>query len=260
MENQNCFTPPEMVQIARENAQKKISVPKLKIISLAIFAGFYIGTGGMLMILAYVGAQDFLPFGLIRIIMGLVFSVGLIFVVLGGAELFTGSTILSLAYLDKKISLIGLLNNWILVYMGNFIGSLLLVILMVVSGRHTFGNNAIFNAIAVIAENKLHYSFIHAFVLGILCNIFVCLAIYLAISSKSIGGKIICIVLPITVFVAMGFEHSVANMFILSWYKVVVGNIAWFEILFNNLLPVTLGNILGGLFIWVPYYYIYKNN
>lgn len=260
MENLNYFSPQEMNHVAKETATKKITMPKWKIFVLAIFAGFYIAVGGMLMILADAGSRGIVPFGVGRIIMGFAFSVGLIFVVLGGAELFTGSTVVFLSFLEKKSRFKNVLLNWALVWLGNFIGGIFLAILVWLSGRSDFGSGALAFVLKATAESKVHYGFGQAFVLGILCNIFVCLAIYLAISSKSVSGKIICIALPVMAFVAMGFEHSVANMFILSWDKIAFSNITWLEILFFNLLPVSLGNILGGLLLWVPYYYIYKSN
>jgi formate/nitrite transporter len=268
MSDLNYFSPAEMAAGARLAAVKKISYKPWQTFSLAILGGAYIGFGGMLMIMAGVGATGILPFGLTRILMGLAFSIGLILVVLGGAELFTGTTIVALAALDKKASWLAVLKNWLLVYFGNFTGALILSGLIVFSGRAAFGNNLVGELMIKTAESKMHYGFTQAMVLGILCNIFVCLGVWLAMSAKSAEGKIICIIFPITAFVAWGFEHSVANMYLLSSAKFLElaggtfasSSLSWMDIIFKNLIPVTIGNIIGGLLVWLPYYFIYKEN
>jgi formate/nitrite transporter len=269
MSELNYFSPEEMAAGARLAACKKISYPAWKTFSLSILGGAYIGFGGMLMLMAGVGAAGVLPFGLTRLLMGLVFSIGLVLVVLGGAELFTGSTIVPLAALDKKASWLAVLRNWFLVYSGNFVGALILDALIILSGRYAFGSNAVGEAMMKLAESKMHYGFVQAVVLGILCNLFVCLGVWLAMAAKSAEGKILAIIFPITLFVAWGFEHSVANMYFLSsakFLEIAVPSfassvsLAWPEMIFKNFIPVTIGNIIGGLLIWLPYYFIYKKD
>jgi formate transporter len=272
MSELNYFSPAEMTAGARLAAAKKISLPAWKSFSLSILGGAYIGFGGMLMTMASVGASGMMSFGVTRILMGLVFSIGLILVVLGGAELFTGSTIVALAALDKKAPWSAVAKNWALVWGGNFVGAFILSFLIVASGRYVLGGNSLGETMLNIAASKLHYGFWQAIVLGILCNIFVCLGVWLAMSAKSAEGKILCIIFPITAFVAWGFEHSVANMYLLSVGKLLSlfnpellgdhpsSTLLWSAIFFKNLLPVTIGNIIGGLLVWLPYYFIYKQD
>jgi formate transporter len=212
------------------------------------------------------------PYGLTRISAGITFSLGLILVVVGGAELFTGNNLMIIALLDRKISLGALLRNWGIVYMGNFIGSVLVALLVIGSRMYTFASGDLGKTILTVANNKMHYGFIQAIFLGILCNILVCLAVWLTYSTPSISGKILAIVFPISAFIAAGFEHSVANMYILSvglllksidpafaaGLNLNLGSLTWGNALLFNLLPVTLGNILGGAgFVGLIYYLIY---
>jgi formate transporter len=269
MSEQIYFTPPEMMENAAEVAVKKAKMPINRTLSLAMLAGLYIGFGGLLVILVGTGTAT-VPYGLTRLLMGLVFSIGLILVVVGGAELFTGSTMVSLAKADKKISWANLFKNWGLVYLGNFAGAILLSLLILLSKQYTFADGLIGETMFKIASGKLHHTFIEAVVLGILCNIFVCLGVWLSYSSKSAGDKIMAIIFPITAFVALGFEHSVANMYLLSsaWLvqtfdsSFVVAHslktITLSDIFLVNLLPVTIGNIIGGVFIWLTYRFAYK--
>jgi formate/nitrite transporter len=269
MSEQIYFAPSEMALTASEAALKKSKIPFRRLLVLSILAGMYIGFGGLLVVLVGTGATG-LAYGLVKLIMGLVFSIGLILVVVGGAELFTGNTIVALAKAEGHISWLSLFKNWTMVYLGNFIGAIFLALLILLSKQYTFADGAIGEVMFKIASGKLNYSFISALTLGFLCNIFVCLAIWLSYSSKSTGDKILAIIFPITAFVALGFEHSVANMYLLSsaWLIQIFdasflelhnsSQITLNQIFVNNLLPVTIGNILGGLFIWFAYQFAYK--
>lgn len=262
--------PAEMTEYAATAAEKKANMPTRRTFALAILAGMYIGFGGLLVVLVGAGTAD-LPYGLVKLIMGLVFSIGLILVVIGGGELFTGSTIVALAGVNKKISWLKVFKNWGLVYLGNFVGALILASLILLSKEYQAGNGLISESIFKIAAGKLHYSFIAALILGILCNIFVCLGVWLSYSAKSAGDKILAIIFPITAFVALGFEHSVANMYLLSsaWLIKLFdpavaavystsSSITLYNIIVVNLIPVTIGNIIGGLFVWLMYRFAYK--
>ena len=162
-------------------------------------------------------------------------------------------------------------KNWGLVYLGNFVGALILAVLILLSKQYQLGSGLITESILKIAASKLHYSFIAAIFMGILCNIFVCLGVWLSYSAKSTEGKILAIIFPITAFVALGFEHSVANMYLLSsaWLiklfdpaaaSLYSGSsfITLYNIIVANLVPVTIGNIIGGLFVWLMYHFAYK--
>ena len=262
--------PAEMIEYAAVVAEKKAIMPIYRTFALAILAGMYIGFGGLLVVLVGAGTAD-LPYGLVKLLMGLVFSIGLILVIVGGGELFTGSTIVALAGVNKKISWSKVFKNWGLVYLGNFVGALLLATLILLSKEYQLGGGLITESILKIDASKLHYSFISAVVMGILCNIFVCLGVWLSYSAKSIEGKILAIIFPITAFVALSFEHSVANMYLLcsAWLIKTFDPVAaatysgssfitLYNIIVVNLIPVTIGNIIGGLFIWLMYRFAYK--
>ena len=264
------LTPTEMNEYAAEVAEMKIKMPVRRTFLLAILAGMYIGFGGLLVVLVGAGTAS-LSYGLVKLLMGLVFSIGLILVVIGGGELFTGSTMVALSSVNKKASWSKVFKNWGLVYLGNFVGALILAILILLSKQYQLGGGLITESILKIAASKLHYSFIAAFFMGILCNIFVCLGVWLSYSAKSTEGKILAIIFPITAFVALGFEHSIANMYLLSsaWLIKLFDPVAaslysgasfitLYNIIVTNLIPVTIGNIVGGLFIWLMYHFAYK--
>lgn len=269
MSEQIYFTPAEMTEIAAESAVKKSAMPVYRTLFLAVLAGLYIGFGGLLVVLVGTGTAQW-AYGPMKLLMGLVFSIGLILVVIGGGELFTGSTVVALAKVNKKISWSKLFKNWALVYVGNFLGAILLAFLVFSSKQYDFAGGAVGEAMFKIASGKLHHSFSAAIALGILCNIFVCLGVWLSYSSKSAGDKILAIIFPITAFVALGFEHSVANMYLLSSAWLVqtfdsafavahsIKLVSLSDILWGNLLPVTIGNIIGGLFVWLTYHFAYK--
>jgi formate/nitrite transporter len=212
------------------------------------------------------------PYGFMKVIAGLTFSVGLILVVVGGAELFTGNNLMTISWLNKRISCLQLWRNWGIVYLGNFLGSVLIAFLVFLSRIYTFSSGELGKTMLSIANTKVNYTFVQALVLGILCNILVCLAVWLAFSSRTTGGKILAIVFPISAFIAAGFEHSVANMYIIPVALLIKGfdpafisglgldlaNLTWAGFLVKNLLPVTIGNILGGAgFIGAFYALIY---
>jgi formate/nitrite transporter len=226
---------------------QKANTKVWQLLILGMLAGLYIGFGGHVFLVA-------LEQGMGKIVGGMVFSVGLVLVVIAGAELFTGnimmivSTILSL-YTVKKI-----LKNWLSVYIGNFIGSLLYAILIWKSGL--LGDpdklTGLGNIAVGVAEAKLGLTFSEAFIRGIFCNMLVILAIILATISRDVISKIASVVLPIMVFVACGFEHCVANMFLIPLGLLAKGvNAIGLFSMFENILPVTLGNIVGGIFILV---------
>ncbi|HPO06103.1 MAG TPA: formate/nitrite transporter family protein, partial [Candidatus Gracilibacteria bacterium] len=205
-----------------------------------------------------------------KFLMGLSFSSGLVLVMVAGAELFTGSTMGISAFVQKKINLRQLLSYWLQVYFGNFVGSLLLVALMFWSKQYLVGNMAVAEAALKIASGKLSLDFSTAFFSGILCNILVCLGVWLAYSARNTSDRILAILVPITAFVALGFEHSVANMYLVpmgivikTWAtgidltKFHPELLTWSNFVIKNLIPVTLGNIVGGSFIWLIYQYLY---
>jgi formate/nitrite transporter len=267
----DSLTPQEMAEKAEAIGVRKASLPFLPLFTLAILAGVYVALGAMFATTVAAGASS-LPYGVTRLLMGLAFCLGLILVVVGGAELFTGNNLLVMAWASRKISIGALLRNWLIVYLGNFVGSVLTALLVFLARQYTYGQGAVGAAALNIAVSKIHPDIIQAIALGILCNMMVCLAIWLTYSAKTVSGKILAIIFPITAFVAAGFEHSVANMYFLPYAlfiksfdpffaastKVNLTSLTWSSSLLNNLLPVTLGNIIGGaILVGAMYWLIY---
>jgi formate/nitrite transporter len=239
--------------------------------ALAVLAGAFIAFGALLFTLVTFDSSG-VPAGLMRLIGGFVFCLGLILVVVAGAELFTGNNLIIMAYVDGKVSLKQLVQNWTLVFVGNFVGALGILLLIVFSGHWEIGQGALGAKAIAIANYKVNLEWMEAFTRGILCNILVCLAVWLCFAGRTVVDKILAIVFPITAFVALGFEHSVANMYFICAGLVAkqqpelaahvsamtLENLTVSGFLFNNLLPVTLGNIIGGsVFVGLFYWFIY---
>jgi formate/nitrite transporter len=210
-----------------------------------------------------------------RLLGGLVFTTGLILVVVGGAELFTGNNLIIMAFASRKVSLGGLLRNWAIVYAGNFVGSILTAYIMFLSKQYSFGSGAIGLTALNIGESKTGLEFIQAVALGIMCNALVCMAVWLCFSARSTTDKIMAIIPPIAAFVAAGFEHSVANMYFIpvalfisgdtNWLASLadkapkIANLTWGNFFLANLLPVTIGNIIGGaIMVGLVYWFVYN--
>ena len=271
----DALLPPEMAARAEFLGVRKAEMPFLKMFMLSVLAGAFISLGaifattigaGVMTATVADGSVAFstgLPYGITRLLMGLVFSLGLILVVVGGAELFTGNILIVMAWANGKVTAGALFRNWIIVYVGNFVGSLGTVVLMFLARQHTFGANAVGVTALRIGVAKVDMTFIQAIALGILCNALVCLAVWLTYSARSTVDKIAAIIFPITAFVAAGFEHSVANMYFIPYalfikdfdpgFVAAVGQnvpklelLTWQAFLLRNLIPVTIGNIIGG--------------
>jgi formate/nitrite transporter len=214
------------------------------------------------------------PFGFNKLLAGLVFCLGLILVIVGGAELFTGNNLIVMAWASGKVSTAALLRNWIIVYAGNFLGAIGTAILVFASKQYTFGANSVGETALNIAQSKVGFGFIQAIALGILCNILVCLAVWMTFSARSTIDKIAAVIFPITAFVAAGFEHSIANMYFIP-IGLLIKNFAspefwlsiekipadyealtWGTFFFNNLIPVTIGNIIGGAIFVAGIYWL----
>jgi len=259
-------TPPEIAQAVCDAGCKKTQLRLDRMFILAILAGVYIGFGGQLMTTVRQGVAPLLGTGFAVFLGGAVFSVGLMLVVIGGAELFTGNNLITIACCSRKAAVTGLAKNWVVVYFGNFAGSLLLA-LIVFAGFYAYRDPGTLGSLALlIADAKVNLTFIEALARGILCNWLVCLAVWLAASSHDTVGKIAAIFFPIMAFVAMGFEHSIANMYLVPvgiLLKDVVGltasaNLTWAGFIQYNLIPVTIGNIIGGaFFVGIVYWYAY---
>ena len=271
----DAFVPKTMAEKAEMVGVAKVSLGPLRMFALALLAGAFIGLGAIFATTITAGAGD-LPFGVAKLLGGLVFCLGLILVIGAGAELFTGNNLIVMAWASGKVSTLALLRNWGIVYVGNFVGSILTAYMLFLSKQFTFGNGVIGLNALNIANHKVQLEFGQAIVLAILCNALVCLAIWLAIGARSATDKVVAILFPITAFVAAGFEHSVANMYFIPmglfiksgadgafWSNigktaVNYSQLTWRNFFIVNLLPVTIGNIIGGaLMVGLVYWFIY---
>jgi len=267
----DAMLPQEMAEKAEATGVRKAGLSFLSLFALAVLAGAFIGLGAMFATTT-AAASSTLPYGVARLLIGLVFCLGLILVVVGGAELFTGNNLIVMAWASHKISTWALLRNWVIVYIGNFVGSLGTAGLVFLAKQYTAGGGSVGEAALNIAVGKVNLGFVQALALGILCNTLVCLAIWLTFSARSVADKILAIIFPITAFVAAGFEHSIANMYFIPYAlliktfdpafvaakKIDLYNLTWGSFFLKNLLPVTLGNILGGaVLVAAMYWFIY---
>ncbi len=245
-------TPAEILQIWIGNGVKKANLPVFKMILLGMAAGVYIGFGAHVFLLATAAAESVFEAGIAKLVGAALFPVGLMLVVLCGGELFTGNNLLTLALMDKKITPAQLLRSWGVVYLGNFLGSVLLALLLANSGL--YGGAAGERAIAVAAA-KTGAPFLQMVIRGILCNILVVLAVWFQAGAKDMAGKIFAIWFPIMMFVFAGFEHSVANMTYIPLGMFLGAEVSVGQLLIGNLLPVTIGNLIGGAVIVPVWYY-----
>lgn len=267
----DALLPAEIAQRASEIGVKKANLNFINMFVLAVLAGAFISMGALFATIAYTGAGAGLPYGVGRLLFGLTFGLGLILVVLAGAELFTGNALITVAWASGKVSLGALARNWTIVYFGNFVGSVLTAVLVFVANEQSAGGGAVGATALAIANSKTQIAFLPAVASGILCNTLVCLAVWLTYGGHTSADKILAIVFPITAFVAAGFEHSVANMYFipsglliktfdptlaaslnLDLSSLTIGGFI------NNLIPVTIGNIIGGGFmVALVYWFVY---
>ena len=273
--NLDAFLPAEMARRAEDIGVKKAAMSASTTLVLAVLAGAFIALGAIFATTVTTGAAS-MPYGAAKLLGGLSFCLGLILVIVAGAELFTGNNLIVMALASKRITLGQLLRNWGIVYVGNFVGAVATAALVFVSGHYTFAQGAIGHNALNIANAKCQLGFAEAVALGTLCNALVCLAVWLCFSARTSTDKILSIIFPITAFVAAGFEHSVANMyfvpialFIKSWAASPFWNqigltasdyssVTWTNFVFGNLLPVTIGNIIGGaVMVGMIYWLVY---
>ena len=241
----DALLPGEMARKAERIGAAKTRQDVLSLLALGVLAGAFIAFGGIFSTIVAAGAAGELPFGVVRLLSGLVFSLGLILVVVGGAELFTGNNLIVMAWAGGKVGMSEMLRAWAIVYVGNFIGAAATAIMIFLAGTYALGNGAVGAAALATAEAKAALPFTEALFRGILCNVLVCLAVWLSYAARSATGKLLCVIFPVAAFVALGFEHSVANLFlfplaILSGLELTLGA------MLGNLVPVILGNIVGG--------------
>jgi formate transporter len=272
----DALLPAEIAAKAEEIGVRKAGMDAWRMFVLAVLAGAFIALGAVFATTVAAGTSGAMPFGIARLLIGVSFSLGLILVIVGGAELFTGNNLIVMAWANRKVDTGQLFRNWAIVYLGNFVGALATAILVFQSGQYLFGNSAVGNVALTTAHAKVSLGFVQALILGILCNGLVCLAVWLSYSGRSTADKIFAIIPPIAAFVAAGFEHSVANMYFIPIGLFIKGGapdsfwagigktasdfpqLTWDRFLIGNLLPVTMGNILGGaLLVGAFYWFVY---
>jgi formate/nitrite transporter len=251
----DAYQPREIAERVATMGVAKARANALTLVVLAVLAGAYISLGALFF--TFVSTGSTLGFGLTRLIGGVSFSLGLILVVVGGAELFTGNNLLAMAWASRLIATRDVLRNWLLVYSGNVLGCLGTVLLVHFSDLASLGGGAVGDNALAIAVAKSELGIVEAFTRGVLCNVLVCLAVWLAMGGHTVTDKILAIVLPITAFVTMGLEHSIANWFFLPYALALdtEGALSPAAVLIN-LVVVSAGNIVGGTLLVAGVYWL----
>jgi len=266
--------PPDMALACEAAGATKAGRDALALLVLGVLAGAFIAFGAMFMTVVLSGAGD-LPFGVARLLAGLVFSLGLILVIVGGAELFTGDSLMILACASRRISVRALARTWALVYVGNIAGALGTAALVFLAGQHGFGGGAVGKTALTVASAKAALPTVQLFFLAVLCNVLVCLAVWMSFGARSAADKVLVIVPPVAAFVAAGFEHSIANIYLLP-YGLAIKTWAtpefWAAIgqdatayagltagaALHNIAVSTVGNLIGGsLMVGAVYWFLY---
>ena len=265
--NLQAYSPAEIEEAVEKVGVKKANLPFLASFMLAIVAGGGVGFGALYYTI--VASDPTLGFAAVRVVGGLVFTLGLVLVLVGGAELFTGNNLIVMAWASGKVSARTMLRNWTIVYLGNFVGALGLIVLVFYSHHLDMNDGRIGMSVLSTAAGKIRPDMLTLFCKGILCNVLVCAAVWLAYAGRSVTDKILAVMLPISAFIAAGFEHCVANMYFLplAWLLVQTGHapsnfdasLITLPGILHNLVPVTLGNIVGGAgFVGAIYWAIYR--
>jgi formate/nitrite transporter len=268
----DALPPGDVARKAESVGVAKAGMSSLDVFVLAVLAGAFIALGAAFATTVGSGGSD-VPYGVLRLLVGLAFTLGLILVVVAGAELFTGNNLIVMAWASRRIGSGRLLANWVLVYVGNFVGAFATAVLVYLAREYTFGGGEVGTTALSIASSKTSLGFGQAIVLGLLCNALVCLAVWLTYGAHTTADKILAVIPPIAAFVALGFEHSVANMYFIpfallvktdeSWMETTAGvpdvsGLTWGSFLAENLLPVTIGNVIGGaIMVGAVYWFVY---
>ena len=271
----DALLPPAMAAKAEEVGVRKANLDAVSLFALAVLAGAFIAIGAVFATTVGAGSAD-LPYGVGRLLIGIAFSLGLILVIVGGAELFTGNTLLVMAWASRRVTTALVLRNWLIVYLGNLVGATATAAVVFVSGQYAFGGGSVGLTALTIGNAKAGLDFVPAVALGMMCNALVCLAVWMSYSARTTTDRILAIVPPIAAFVAVGFEHSVANMYFIPealairngappefWTAVGhsagdFSNLTLQGFVLANLVPVTIGNIIGGaVMVGVVYWFVY---
>lgn len=269
-----ALLPPDAALACEAAGTAKAARDAVTLVVLGLLAGAFIALGAVFMTVVLTGAGT-LPWGGGRLLAGVSFSLGLILVIVGGAELFTGDSLMIMACASRKITAGALLRAWGLVYLGNILGAVGTVVLVFLAGQHDFAGSAVGKTALVIAAAKAGLPTVQMFFLAVLCNVLVCLAVWMSFGARSIVDKVLVIVPPVAAFVAAGFEHSIANMYLLPYalvLKACAGPEFWAAIgqeasafpaltvanALRNIAVTTLGNLVGGsLLVGVVYWFVY---
>lgn len=265
--NLNAYSPAEIKEAVERIGVKKTKLPVLASLMLAVVAGGSIGLGALYYTVVVCDGE--LSFATARVLGGFVFSLGLAIVLVGGAELFTGNNLIVMAWASGHVSTRKMLYNWLVVYVGNLIGAVGLAVIVFLSHHLELNGGRVGLSILTTATAKIQLDVISLFFKGVLCNLLVCLAVWLAYAGRSVTDKIVALIFPISAFIAAGFEHCVANMYFLplAWLMTRTGNVPVdFDAsaitlagIVHNLVPVTLGNIVGGAgLVGAIYWTIYR--
>jgi formate transporter len=271
----DAIMPPAMALRAEASGVKRASISLTTLLVLSVVAGAFVSFGAIFATTVSAGAAD-LPYGIVRLLVGLVFSAGLIMVIIGGAELFTGNNLLVMAWASKKVTTRAVLLNWVLSFAGNFVGAIVTAVLMFYTTQYTFGGGSVGLAALNIANAKTSLAFIPALTLGIMCNALVCVAVWMCFSARTNIDRVVTVIPPIAAFAAAGFEHSIANIYFIpmglfikagapdSFWKAIgktaadYPELTWSNFLVGNLIPVTIGNVIGGsLMVAAVYWFVY---
>lgn len=272
----DALVPPEMARRAESLGVAKCRMELPRLFTLAVLAGAFIALGALFSTTVTAGSGA-LPWGVTRLLGGLTFSLGLVLVVVGGAELFTGNVLILMARASGAVRMREVLRNWAVVFAGNAVGALATAALVFASGQYRFGGGAVGAAALAIAEHKSALGLLPAFLLGVLCNALVCLAVWLSYSARTTTDRILAVVPPVTAFVACGLEHSIANLYFVplglcirdfappGFWSSIGGSpsdhagLSWLGFLTRDLPAVTAGNLAGGgLLVGAVYAFVYR--
>lgn len=271
----DTILPPAMAVRAEAGGVARAAMDPLAVFVLSILAGAFISFGAVVATTVGAGGGG-MPYGVMRLLSGVVFCAGLVMVIIAGAELFTGNNMLVMAWASGKVTTRAVLANWGIAFTGNFIGAIATAALVFMSTQYTFGGGSVGLNALTIAEGKTALALGPAFTLGILCNVLVCLAVWMCYSARTNIDRVVTVVPPISIFVAAGFEHSIANIYFIpialfikagapDSFWAAIGktpadfvSVTWDNFVFANLIPVTAGNIVGGsVMVGAVYWFVY---
>src|SRR5215475_8120004 len=274
----DAIMPPAMAVRAEASGVKRASLDVTTLLALSVLAGAFVAFGAIFATTVSAGATG-MPYGVGRLLVSLVFCAGLIMVIIGGAELFTGNNLLIMAWASNKVTTRAVVLNWVLSFAGNFVGAIATAALMFYSTQYTFGGGSVGLTALNIANAKTSLAFVPALTLGIMCNALVCVAVWMCFSARTNIDRVVTVVPPIAAFAAAGFEHSIANIYFIpmglfikagapeSFWRTIgktaadFPQLTWGNFFVGNLLPVTIGNIIGGsIMVAAVYWFVYLRN